>query len=108
MLTQAKQNGVKAVVSDVEWRADLSRSLAETTSDIDQTIPSTPQLFEKLNRLVTKNIVMHLAANTNKEQLMKLGDCEIEETIYEGKVKFMNIYFGDLINKKGITQYTMG
>lgn len=107
MLKQAKKNGVKAVVSDVEWRADLSLSLAETTPDIDQTIPSTPILFEKLNRLVSKNIVMHLAANTNKDQLMKLGDCEIEEMMYEGKVKFINVYFGDLINKKGITQYTM-
>lgn len=50
---------------------------------------------------------MHLATNTNKNQLMKLGNCEIEEMMYEGKVKFINVYFGNLINKKGITQYTM-
>jgi len=107
ILTEVRQNGVKAVVSDVEWRSDLSLSLAETTPDISQTIPSTPTLFEKLNRLVTKNIVMHMAANTDKDQLMKLGDCEIEEMMYEGKVKFINVYFGELINKKGIIQYTM-
>ncbi|MEK7498000.1 MAG: methyltransferase domain-containing protein [Patescibacteria group bacterium] len=107
MLSDAKGKGVEAVVSDVEWRSDLSLSLAETTPDIGQTIPSTPKLFEKLNRLVIKNIVMHMAANTNKEQLMKLGECEIEEMVYEGKVKFINVYFGALINKKGITKYLM-
>lgn len=107
MLKKAKEDGVKVVVSDVEWRADLSLSLTETTPNIDQTIPSTPVLFEKLNRLVSKNIVMHMAANTNKEQLMALGDCEIEEMFYEGKVKFINVYFGDLIDKKGVTKYSM-
>ena len=107
MLKKAKEDGVKVIVSDVEWRADLSLSLTETTPNIDQTIPSTPILFGKLNRLVSKNIIMHMAANTNKEQLMALGECEIEEMFYEGKVKFINVYFGDLIHNKGVTRYSM-
>lgn len=107
IMQQMKQNGVEAAVSDVEWRADLTLSLAETTPDISQTIPSTPTLYEKLTRNLTSNIVMHMAANSNKEQIQKLGKCEIEEMTYDGVVKFINVYFGKLIEKEGITRYNL-
>jgi trimethylguanosine synthase len=107
MLVQARKNGVQVVVSDVEWREDLGLSLSETTPDITKTIPSTPILFEKVSRLVTKNLAMHMAANSNKEQLRKLGVCEIEEMSYYGKVKFVNVYYGRLVNKEGISSYAM-
>lgn len=107
MLVKARKEGVRAIISDVEWRKDLTLPLTETTSNIAKTIPSTPLLFEKLNRLVTKNIVMHMAANSNKDQLEKLGKCEIEDMIYLGKVKFINAYFGELVNKVGRSSYVM-
>jgi len=99
--------GVRAVISDVEWRDDLNLPLSETTPGIVRTIPSTPILFEKLSKLVTKNIIMHMAANTNREQLKKLGRCEIEEMFYLGNVKFINVYFGKLTNKTGTSSYVM-
>ena len=107
MLAEAKKNGVRAVISDVEWRDDLNLPLSETTPGIVRTIPSTPILFEKLSKLVTKNIIMHMAANTNREQLKKLGRCEIEEMFYLGNVKFINVYFGKLTNKTGTSSYVM-
>lgn len=107
IMIQVKHKGVKAVVTDVEWRDDLSLSLAETTPDIFKTIPETPGLYQKLKRNVTDNIAMHMAANTNKEQLQKLDKCEIEEMIFEEKVKFINVYFGDLIDKGGLTRFNM-
>lgn len=107
MLVEAGESGVQAVVSDVEWRDDLSLSLSETTPDITRTIPSTPVLFEKLNRFVTRNIVMHMAANSNRNQLRKLGKCEIEEMTYYNDVKFINVYFGKLANRVKTSSYTM-
>jgi len=50
---------------------------------------------------------MHMAANTNREQLKKLGRCEIEEMFYLGNVKFINVYFGKLTNKTGTSSYVM-
>jgi len=107
VLSSLKDNKIEAVVTDVEWRDDLTKSLKETTPDISKTIPSTPIIFEKINRLITPNIVMHLAANTNKEQLYQLGPCEIEELKYNGVVKFINVYFGNLIDKEGVTSFEM-
>lgn len=107
LLSNFKNKNIKAVVTDVEWRDDLNKSLKETTSDIFKTIPSTPIVFEKVNGLITSNIVMHLAANTNKDQLFKLGVCEIEELKLNGIVKFINVYFGDLVDKHGITEFEM-
>lgn len=107
MLTKVGRSGVGAVVSDVEWRDDLRLSLSETTPDITKTIPSTHVLFEKLNRLVTTNIVMHMAANSDRRQLRRLGKCEMEEMVYLGDVKFINVYFGKLMNKVGTSSYVM-
>ncbi len=107
LLIKFKNNNIQAVVTDVEWRDDLSNSLLETTPDITKTIPPTPILFEKINRLICPNIIMHMAANTNKEQLQQLCDCEIEEMIFGGVVKFINVYFGKLINSIGTTQFIM-
>lgn len=107
MLAEARKSGVQAAISDVEWRDDLSLPLSETTPDITKTIPSTPTLFEKLSRLVTKNLVMHMAANSNRWQLRRLDKCEIEEMIYGSNVKFINVYFGELIDKIGTSVYVM-
>ncbi len=107
LLSEFKNKEVLAVVTDVEWRDDLSHSLTETTPDITKTIPSTPTLFEKINRLVGPNIAMHMAANTDKKQLQQLGDCEIEEMEYQGIVKFINVYFGELKNTVGVTKFIM-
>jgi len=107
ILVKARNEGVKAIISDVEWRNDLTLPLTETTPDITKTVPSTPLLFEKLNKLVTENIVMHMAANSNREQLEKLGKCEIEKMIYLGGVKFINAYFGELVNRAGKSSYVM-
>lgn len=107
IIKQMKSKKIDVVVSDVEWRSDLSSSLSETTPDISKTIPSTPILYEKITRLLTKNIVMHMAANTDKTQLMCLGQCEIEEMVYKGQVKFINVYFGALIDKVGVTRFEM-
>lgn len=107
ILSEAKKNGVQAVVSDVEWRDDLSLSLSETTPDITKTIPSTPILFGKLNSFVTENIVMHMAANSNRNQLRKLGRCEIEGMTYLDDIKFINVYFGKLVDKAGTSSYMM-
>ncbi len=108
LLSSLKDNNkIEAVVTDVDWRDDLTKSLKETTPDISKTIPSTPIIFEKINRLITSNIIMHLAANTNKNQLYQLGPCEIEELKYNGVVKFINVYFGNLINSNGITSFEM-
>jgi len=107
IIKQMKSKNIGAVVSDVEWREDLSHSLAQTTPDINKTIPNTPALYEKLTKILTNNIVMHMAANTYKDQLQKLGKCEIEEMTYKGNVKFINAYFGNLINKVGTTRFEM-
>ncbi len=96
IMMQVKEKGAKASVSDVEWRDDTSKSLAETTPDILKTIPSTPPLYHKLHAAVAPEIVMHMAANTDKNQLREMADCEIEEMYYEGTCKFINVYFGKL------------
>lgn len=107
IMEQAEKDGVKACISDVEWRDDLSKSLAETTPDINKTIPNTPLLFSKLSVWVGPEIVMHMAANTDKDQLRKMGKCEIEEMFYEGKCKFINVYFGRLKEKQLDTKFNM-
>ena len=50
---------------------------------------------------------MHLPENTDKKQLLQLGDCEIEDMLYKGKTKFLNVYFGDLRNDNGRSLYCM-
>lgn len=107
LLIRARKDGVQAVVTDVEWRDNLSKSLQETTANIADTIPSTPVLFEKLTRLVSPNMVMHLATNSNKDQLRAMADCEIEQLVYQGTVKFLNVYFGQLANLVGVSHFLM-
>lgn len=61
LLSSLKDNNkIEAVVTDVDWRDDLTKSLKETAQSISKTIPSTPIIFEKINRLITSNIIMHL------------------------------------------------
>lgn len=107
IIKEMKSKNIDTVVSDVEWRENLSYSLIQTTPDINKTIPNTSDLYEKLTRILTNNIVMHMAANTDKNQLQKLGKCEIEEMIYKGNTKFINVYFGKLINTVGLTKFEM-
>lgn len=107
ILKKAKNDGVQAVITDVEWRNNLSKTLQETTPNIEETIPSTPRLYEQLSQLVTSNIAMHMAANSNKNQLTALADCEVEELTYQGITKFINVYFGSLIDLPGISNFAM-
>ncbi len=107
IIDQLRAKDIDAVVSDVEWREDLSRSLSETTPDIDKTIPNTSALYRKMTTALTRNLIMHMAANTDKQQLRQLGSCEIEEMTYQGRVKFINVYFGALINAVGVTRFDM-
>jgi tRNA G37 N-methylase Trm5 len=97
LLLNAKQKGVQTVVIDVEWRDRPTEPWNSYASNIANTIPSTTLLFEKVNRLVTSNIIMHMAPNVIKSQLRQLGRCEIEEISLQGKIKFLNVYFGELI-----------
>lgn len=81
--------------------------LQETTPDINQTIPATPALYSLLNQHITPNIVMHMAANSNEQQLFDLGASEIESMYYKNSKKFINVYFGALSSKKDRTSFIM-
>lgn len=96
LLQNISKNSINVVLTDVEWRSDLNLSLKENTPNIHETIPPTDVLYEKLARIVSQNIAMHLSKVTNRSQLRQLGRCQIEEISFAGQTRFINAYYGKL------------
>ncbi len=96
LLQDISKNNIDVVLTDVEWRSDLSLSLKENTPNIHETIPPTDVLYEKLARIVSQNIAMHLSKVTDRSQLRQLGRCQIEEISIAGQTRFINAYYGKL------------
>lgn len=92
-----RQNGVKAAVADAEWRESADLPLTETTSDLTKTRPSVVTLHKAISTELTENIIMYLPAKARGDQLRSLGPCKVVEVVQEDRVKYLNAYFGDLI-----------
>jgi len=99
ILMNAQKKNVKAVFIDVEWRSNRDQKTNHHTTDLSKTIPSATVLFEKVKRLVTDNIILHVSPAIDEKQLRKLGKCEIEKCYFQNELKFFNVYYGKFRKK---------
>lgn len=102
-----KSKRIDVAYADPDWREDSTKDLKDQTPNIFNTRPSVPSLFDKINRTVTPNIIMHLSKYSNREQIKSLSTCEIEKIKINNEVKFLNVYFGKLINFIGETEVSL-
>lgn len=90
---------IKADVAilDPDWSIDKSTP-QDHAFNLNDTKPNILELYNKVRKNITHNIVIRVSKNFTKETLSKIGKCEIENIIYEGRIRFKYAYFRDDIN----------
>lgn len=96
MLTRARDMGVKAVVADPDWRIADTAKWNDWPPDISKTVPPATELLRKVRDLITPDIVLYLSPVSDPLQLRGLAECEIMQCSYREKIKFLNIFYGNL------------
>lgn len=87
---------VEVIYTGVEWTTTGVYG-QDHASSIDDTNPSTKKLYHYLKSNFSQNICMRLPKNINYQELRDLGKCEIEEVFKNGELKFVYVYFGNLV-----------
>ncbi len=90
---------VKAEVAilDPDWSVDKNNP-KDHAFKLSDTTPNVLELYKKVRDNITHNIVIRVSKNFTKETLSEIGNCEIENIIYEGRIRFKYAYFRDDIN----------
>lgn len=89
---------IQCVFSDVDWREDDAKDLKDTVHNLDDTRPSMRLLYKSYEKF-TKNWVMHLPKTISRKDLNVFGEVEVEECYYDGTIRFVNVYTGELFRK---------
>ncbi len=86
------------VFADPDW-SRLGEPKSEHAYDIHFTQPPTDILYRKIKNIITSNIAIRFAKETNINQIKNLDKCELEYIYLNDKLKFIVAYFGDLKRK---------
>lgn len=91
---------IKADVAilDPDWSVDKNNP-KDHAFNLSDTKPNVLDLFNKVRNNITHNIVIRVSKNFTKETLSELGICEIDNIIYEGRIRFKYAYFRDDIKE---------
>lgn len=87
-----------AVWADPDWLYDVPPA----NFPIAMTQPPIPEVFEKVNRLLTPNMAFRMVRTTRINDVLKLGPCRIEYVYWDNKLKFLVSLFGNLASEQGI------
>lgn len=93
-----KNINAEVAILDPDWSLDKNRP-QDHAFNLNDTKPNVLELFNKVRNNITHNIVIRVSKNFTKETLSEIGMCEIENIIYEGRIRFKYAYFRDDINE---------
>lgn len=103
------ENLLKSIKADVaildpDWSAGLNKKLH--VSNMEMTQPNMKELFYKVKENITDNIIIRIPNTFSFKTLESLGKCEIENIIWNNKIKFKYAFFSNsIVDNKEINSY---
>lgn len=97
----------EVAVLDPDW--SIGENKKNHVFDLEMTQPNMKELFYKVKENITENIVLRIPKTFSFDTLKVLGNCEIENIIWDNKVKFRYAYFSKNIkeNKETNSYFNM-
>ena len=98
---------VEVAILDPDWSAGSNKK--EHVVDLEMTQPSMKDMFYKAKENITHNLVLRIPNTFTFETLRVLGKCEIENIIWDNRVRFKYAFFADDIveNKETNVYFTI-
>lgn len=94
---------IDAAFLDPDW-AMAGKVKTAHTSKLSNTQPSADKLFTEINKL-TQNIALRLPREIDLSELKGLPTHEFEKIYLDDEFKFYCVYFGELLQKVGDTEF---
>ena len=94
--TPLKYMNVDVAVLDPDW-GNAHNGWDGYTPKLECTKPNLRQMFELTKEHLTENIVARIPKTFTPELMSELGDCTIENIIWDGRVRFKIAYFLDVM-----------
>ncbi len=97
----------EVAILDPDWSAGSNKK--EHVADLEMTQPSMKDMFFKVKKNITHNLVLRIPNTFTFETLSILGKCEIENIIWDNRVRFKYAFFADDIveNRETDVQFTI-
>ena len=97
----------EVAILDPDWSAGNNKK--EHVADLEMTPPSMKYMFYKAKEHITHNLVLRIPKTFTFETLNVLGKCEIENIIWDNRVRFKYAFFADDIveNKEKDVYFTI-
>lgn len=106
VLDETILKSIKADVAvlDPDWSSSSNKK--NHVSSLEMTQPNMKELFYKVKANITDNIVIRIPKTFSFDTLKALGKCEIENIIWDNKIKFKYAFFSkDIVADKEINTY---
>ncbi len=105
--TLLKSIQAEVAILDPDWSAGSNKK--EHVADLEMTQPSMKDMFFKVKKNITHNLVLRIPNTFTFETLSILGKCEIENIIWDNRVRFKYAFFADDIveNRETDVQFTI-
>ena len=105
--TLLKSIQAEVAILDPDWSAGSNKK--EHVVDLEMTQPSMKDMFYKAKENITHNLVLRIPNTFTFETLSILGKCEIENIIWDNRVRFKYAFFADDIveNRETDVQFTI-
>ena len=97
----------EVAILDPDWSAGDNKK--EHVAELEMTQPSMKDMFFKAKKNITHNLVLRIPNTFTFETLSILGKCEIENIIWDNRVRFKYAFFADDIveNKETDIYFTI-
>ena len=97
----------EVAILDPDWSAGDNKK--EHVAELEMTQPSMKDMFFKAKKNITHNLVLRIPNTFTFETLSILGKCEIENIIWDNRVRFKYAFFADDIveNKEKDVYFTI-
>lgn len=93
-----KNIDAEVAILDPDWSGDKKRP-QDHVFLLSDTMPNAIELINKVRENITNNIVIRLSKNFSLEAISEIGNCHVDNIIYEGRIRFKYAYFGDDIKE---------
>ena len=105
--TLLKSIQAEVAILDPEWSGGSNKK--EHVADLEMTQPSMKDMIFKVKKNITHNLVLRIPNTFTFETLSILGKCEIENIIWDNRVRFKYAFFADDIveNRETDVQFTI-
>ena len=99
-----KRIQAKVAILDPDWSAGSNKK--EHVVDLKMTQPSMKDMFYKVKENITHNLVLRIPNTFTFETLNDLEKCEIENIIWDNRIRFKYAFFADdIVENKEMNSY---